>query len=60
MTSATASVLTQPERSASGMARRLAAVSMVLGITALTVIPWPRTSWARAWVRAMIALLATV
>src|SRR5262245_34942542 len=39
MTSATASVLTHPERSASGMAWRLAGVSMVLGRTAFTVMP---------------------
>ena len=39
ITCATASVVTQPERSASGIAARLAGVSMVLGRTAFTVMP---------------------
>ena len=39
MTSATASVLTHVDRSASGIAFRLPAVSMVLGSTAFTVMP---------------------
>ncbi len=60
MTSATASVVTQPERSASGIALRLAGVSMVLGSTALTVMPCGRSSWARACVSAITALLETV
>ena len=57
---ATASVLTQPDRSASGIAARLPGVSMVLGTTAFTVMPCARTSWASAWVSVMTAAFDTV
>src|SRR5262249_56983773 len=53
ITSATASVLTHVDRSASGIARRLPGVSMVLGSTAFTVMPCDRSSRASAFVSAM-------
>src|SRR5262249_17304273 len=51
--SATAVTGTQPFGSTSGIAERLAGVSIVLGATALTVTPWPLTSWASACMSAM-------
>src|SRR5207244_9362989 len=42
------------------MAARLAGVSIVLGRTELTVIPWGCSSRARAWVNAMTPALAVV
>src|SRR6266403_2360078 len=58
--SATASTGTHPLRSLSGIAARFAGVSMVLGSTALTVIPWGCVSWESAWVNAIAPALATV
>ena len=58
--SATASTGTQPFRSLSGMAARFAGVSIVLGSTAFTVIPWGCVSWESAWVNAIAPALATV
>ena len=60
ITTATVSTGTQPARSLSGMAARLAGVSMVLGRTQLTVIPLAWSSRARAWVKAITPALATV
>src|SRR5262244_3185343 len=60
MASATASTGTQPLRSLSAIAARFAGVSIVLGSTALTVIPWGCVSWASAWVNAIAPALATV
>src|SRR6267142_3910034 len=58
--SATASTGTHPLRSLPGIAARFAGVSMVLGSTAFTVIPWPEVSWESAWVNAIAPALATV
>ena len=58
--SATDPTGTQVFGSTSGIAARLAGVSMVLGSTALTVTPRPRVSTASACTNAITAAFATV
>src|ERR1700693_4200141 len=60
ITSATALGATQLEKSASGIAARLAGVSRTEGATALTQISSPAVSWAIAWVSAATAAFAVV